>query len=161
MSTSVSVAIASRLNGTEALTGQAQAAQTALVGMLSKLPTSAGAKPAVVFGNKTDYPNLAPIITSRPLLGTPDGRFADGQAMDDTIYALELWDNSRSGTLLTDMGEYVEQLLDMRRQIAPPLPLARGVSYWSELSRMGGLLYDEKLNAWSLLLLYRVKEARF
>lgn len=159
MSTALHRAIYARLAGTEVLTGAALSAQTALAALLAMDPDTS--RPAALFGNKNDAALVYPLITFRPSAGSIDGRFADGLAMDDGVYDLEIWDNARGEAMLSDIEEQVMLLLDMRRQVAPLLPIAVGHLYWSEVMVPMQVIYDNRINAWAGLTRYRFVEAKY
>lgn len=159
MSTALSQALYARLAGIEALSGRAAAAQAALGALLGVDPDTG--RPAVYFGAKNDAPAVYPILAFHPAASQIDGRFADGAAIDSTLYDIEVWETTRLGSLLTDILEQLEQLLDLRRGTAPALPLAVGHIYWSESLVTAASLYDPLLNAWFALARYRFVEARY
>lgn len=165
MSTALTKAIYARMAGTEipALTGEALAAQVALAGLLAVDPDPPSG-PAVFFGNMqrraADNALLFPCVTLRPDGGPQDYRFGSF-IMADPFYPLEIWDNSPSPIKLLDISGRLELLFDSRRG-APALPLASGGKViWMELQAGPSVHYDDKINAWLLLSLWRFKEARF
>lgn len=164
MSSALTVAIASRLNGTEVITGYptASAAQVSLAGLLGTVTQSSGvSKPAILFGSKSSFPLLFPVVTFRPCSGVVDYRFRDGLKVEGSLYDVEIWDNGRDSTLITDIAEYIEELLDSARALAPRLPMTSGCCYWSESTLPLNILVDTKLNAWVGVTRYRFEEVRF
>ncbi len=164
MSSALTVAIASRLNGTEVITGYptATAAQSGLASLLGTVTQSNGVpKPAILFASKSSFPLLFPAVTFRPCAGQPDLRFRDGLKVEGALYDVEIWDNGRDSTLITDIAEYIEELLDSARALAPVLPMTKGYCYWAESTLPLNILVDSKINAWVGVTRYRFEEARF
>lgn len=165
MSTELNKAIYARLAGTEVLTGAALAAQTALAALLAVDPNLNA--PAVhkdslqrLAGIKPDSVRY-PCITFRMEGGAIDDRFADGVVMGNPIYDMEFWSAARSGTIIGDINEQVERLLDRRRQIAPAFTLASGHCYWMEMMTELYEMYNDRINVWGGLRRLRIVEARY
>ena len=180
MSTATSLAIVARLTGTESLTGnplavKALASQTRLATLLTTDPntgaaltmtdpitgavTARQASDCVRWGSKGANA-VFPEITFRPSAGVPNKTFSDGSfAVDDGAYDFEIWDNSNSGTLMTDIMDCLLDLLD-RRYGAPQLPMVKGISFWVETLVTPVAWYDTQIKSWFLLWRVRVTEGR-
>src|SRR5690348_12175317 len=167
MSTAINKAIYARLTGLEILTGAGLQAQQDLAALLATdpdtLPPNPGPPlPAVFNCNKNDAPAVYPLVTFRPGAGMIDGHFEDGtMAVDHAYYDFEIWENTREGTVITDIADALERLLDQRRPGATPIALASGYLYWSETFVPIQVIYDDVLNAWFGLWRVRFIEARF
>ena len=167
MSSALKTALYARLTGAEGLTGIYLAAQTALAALLTTdintglaLPNRAAAD-AVWYGNRDDSPGgVYPILTYRESGGGMVDRRFRGAAVNMPIYDLEIWDDSRSATRISDIDEQLQILLDKRRGV-PDLPVASGLAYSVEVLMPLMTQYDDKLHAWSGLTRYKAVEARF
>ncbi len=166
MSTSLNAAIFARWTGVEVLSGAGATAQSDLAALLTTdINTGnpiAGRAVAdgVYLGNKDDAPDGYPMVTFRASPGTIDRRFEDGGlAVDLPLLDVEIWDNSRSGTLATDIEDAIDRLTDMRRG-APVLPLAQGVCYYLRTFTTSALFYDQSLKAWCLAKRFQIIEGK-
>ncbi len=145
MSTALSAAVRARLTGTEALTGDGLAAQTALAALLATDPTSSPpGLPAVVLGVLRAQA-VFPCVTFRPG-GGGRSRLVAGPIMEP-IYDFEFWTRSRSGSLVTDIATLVSNLLDYNRGVAPVLPLGSGRCFWMEALTEVAVLWDTQYDA--------------
>lgn len=166
MSIALDKAIVARLSGVEVLTGKAQVAQVALLQLLGTL-TIPGSPPSVMFGNYNNIGQAFPAITFRPAGGTPDGRFADGLEMDDSLYAFEVWDNQRSAVAVETIDGLVRQLLNMGMGLAPQLPVGSFTSpvsetmYWSESTTLPMVHFDNVIKCWCSMCIYRFVKATY
>lgn len=96
---------------------------------------------------------IFPEVTFRPSAGVVDERFSDQTfAVDHPIYDFETWDNSFSGTLMSDVQACLLDLLDCRRG-APPLPIdpTLGKCYWGETMVTGQNWPDQNWKSWFTL----------
>lgn len=167
MSTALKVAVFARLTGTELLDGAGLQAQQDLAKLLTwdintGAPVPGTAVADHVFpGNKNDAPLVYPLITFREGPGgMVDQRFSDGAyAVDMPLIDMEIWDNSRSGTLISDIDDAVERLLDRRRG-AIPLPLTSGRCFYLTSFTTLASFYDDRLHAWFGLKRYKFVEGR-
>lgn len=164
MSSDVTKALYARLAGIETLTGRFLAAQQQIAALLGTDADTG--KPAIYFANKdtSSKPKdaqgtLLPVVTFRPSPGTIDGRFADGMAVENSLYDMEIWEYSGSSTLITDIGEALQILLDGRRG-APVLPSASGQVFWAETFVPLAVLYDQNSNGWFGLVRWKFIEGR-
>jgi len=165
MSTPLNVAIFARLSGAESLTGDAATAQSDLATLLTTDPDSGMpiegrvAADGIYQGNKNDAPDGYPMVTFRPSPGGIDERFETGFVVDKPLLDLEIWDNSHSGTLATDIEDAIDRLLDRRRR-APELPLSAGRCFYLKTFVTSGAIYDSQLKAWCLMKRYIAVEGK-
>ena len=161
MSTALTTAIYRRLAGLEALTGAAFVQQQALAALLAVDPDTL--LPAVHKGNKSEVV-VYPAITFRSNVGMVNPHFStSGIAIDDTVYDMEIWENTQSGTIIEQIYSSVERLLDQRFGIAPALPVdnAGGRIFYATAFVPITELYDTNIRAWFGLCRWRFVEARF
>jgi hypothetical protein len=101
-----------------------------------------------------------PAVTFRQNGGGTAGPLGAG-VISGVIYDFEAWENGGSATLIADILEQVERLLDTRRGIAPPLSLVSGQCFNSEVMTECSVLFDTNQKAWYGLVRYRFVEARY
>lgn len=169
MSSEITTSIYARLSGAEVLTGTHLTAQTELAGLLAEDPdTRVGdvvgtGDPAVHFSNfSTVAPEEEgfPLITFRTSGGAPDFRFFDGVAMDFVEIDLEIWDNSQSSTMLTDIALRVMRLLD-RRHGAPLFTLSGQRAFHMEAMTLPSILWDNQKHLQMLCQRFRMVQGMF
>jgi hypothetical protein len=163
MSTALDTAITARLTGTEVLTSDGLLAQQALAALLATDPDTS--KPAVFKGNYSDLdPVVYPVITFRESAGSIDRRFRRSTGvMTGAVYSFEIWDNSRDGRRITNIEEYLQQLLDDSRATlgSPLMTLSAGKLFESGVHVPLQIVYDRDYNAWAGLVLYHFRENRY
>lgn len=166
MSTALLSAIGDRLDGTETFDtdSPAEAAQSALISLLGKDRDAQGQElsPSVVqgiFDEEVEMPQVTFRLSGgipHPLSGT------DTAVIHQPFVDIEVWSDSRSGTLLPDICDLVEQLLDDRRGIAPVFSLPDGYhAVTMECMSGPSVLYDSQRNASFALTRYRAIEQRY
>lgn len=154
MSTALNRAIRKRLTGEDALTGDGLECQQALEALLAADPADAGYG-AVYMGNLASSP-VFPCITFRPEggIGHWASRSEELGVISQPEYTFEVWGaaRNRNPDVITDILDYIEQLLDDRRSIAtnlPPLTLSTGWYCVAMHTIMDPVLrYDEGQNRW-------------
>lgn len=171
MSTPISEALFARWTGAENLSGnplaagalQAQADFAALVttdpnsgaALTMADPISGATRPRVAadcvrFGSK-GISVVYPEVTFRPSGGIPNPILWDGSmAVDKSYYDIEIWDNSESGTILTDIQDALERMTDRRRG-APRLSMPSGICFWVQTLVVGTAWYDRNIKSWFLV----------
>lgn len=143
---SLKKAVYERLAGVEALSGDAANAQTALGALLGEDPETE--LPAVHHGNRSVIV-VYPAITFMEAGGVPDNRFGeDVGGVRQPILDFYLWSDSAAGNVISDIHDYVDQLLNERRGIAPLLTLESGRLFHMEALTDLATLYDRDTNAW-------------
>jgi hypothetical protein len=161
MSAALTTAIYRRLTGLEVLTGVALAQQQVLAVLLGVDPDTS--LPAVHKGNKSEVVTY-PAITFRENAGNVFAQFStSGIAVDNSVYDLEIWENTQDATIIERIYGCVERLLDGRFGIAPPMPVdnAGGRVFWSTSFVPMTELYDRDLRAWFGLSRFKFVESRF
>ena len=139
-------AVYRRLAGVEALTNEALAAQVGLAALLGVDPDTS--LPAVYQGNKS-VALVYPAICFRESGGVPDNRWdTDVGGIRVVILDMDLWSNSAAGNVISDIHNLLDQLLNERRGIAPPLTLTSGRVKNGEALTDLSVLYDRDTNAW-------------
>lgn len=131
MSTALNKAIRKRLTGEDALTGTALAAQLGLRALLAVDPADSPYG-AVYMGNMASAP-VFPCITFRPSGGVSSwiSRSEELGVVGQPEYDFEIWgEPKRSGDSITNIFDYVEQLLDDRRSLVDTLPFLTSDAGW-------------------------------
>lgn len=145
-------AILARLRGSEALTGDAAAAQTALAALVTRwrFGTMAKAGDAMPCGNVFEDAG----IDAMP-------RAPDVGILQHSIRRFEIWTDETASGFFHEAGDALERLFDERRG-APELSIAGdGLTYESALfTAMQAPYKDEQLNAWYGMIAFRFVEAR-
>lgn len=148
MSTELIAAMCNRVKATEtpALTGDALAAQTALIAALAADRDTG--TPSFWYGN-ANQAVVYPCVTFRFSGGSPDDRFSDGTiSVEDKFLDIDIWENEGVAATITDIDKLLLRLFDERKD-APQLPLANGMLAVSFMAFTGLMTdYDEKRNAW-------------
>jgi hypothetical protein len=172
MSTALRKAIFGRLTGTETLTGDALTAQQAFIALLASDPDLSIVEPprkvpCVFISSMSDVKSaggevLYPCVTFRETGGTPDNRFQQQTgAVGTVLIDFEIWDNTQSGTLISDIEDAMLRLLDMRRGIAPPMSLESGKLYQSQIFTPLQIVYDKNYHSQVGLVRYQFLEVRY
>lgn len=168
MSAALNKAIYRRLTGIETLTGDALAAQTALVALLATDPDTGYA--AVYNMNLNDAQltdgsgNKVPVypcITFRQSGGRIYPEFQHSGAIERVTYDFEFWNDARSLTTISSIAEYVERLIDFRRGYVTSLPLDSGKVQLINADVPLLTHYDRNLHAWAGLVRYAIIEERY
>lgn len=172
MSTDLRKAIYARLTGGETLSGDALVAQEELIDLLAadsdatileppkKVPAVFLASLNTMRGLNGEIPY--PCITFRETGGSTENRLAiQFGAVNGVLIDFEIWDNSQSGTAISDIEDAVQRLLDVRREVAPCLSLESGKLYHSQIFTPLQMLYDESIHAHGGLVRYQFLEARY
>lgn len=155
MSAILDTAIINRLIGTEspALPAAALTVKTSLAALLGSDPDT-GEKSVYKRVLSTGEPLVYPCIRFDPSGG---GRTGPGMAgvIGDPIYDFEMWDKTEDDSNLSTIADYVEQLLDYGRGVAPKLPVSQGKNFYVEAFTEPMIEYVETYKALVLLVRYR------
>lgn len=165
MSTALNKAIRRRLTGEDALTGEGLEAQTRLAQLLAADPLNA-AVPMVVYGNFSDD-SVFPSITFRQDGGIPSwiSRSEELGVVGQPEYTFEVWSNTRDDTVVSDVLDLLEQLIDDRRGLEVGIPCLTLDAGWFCVAvstiMEPALRYDEQRNAWFGLVRFQAIEQRY
>ena len=150
-------AIYERLSGVEILAGGGAQAQASLKSLLA--PDALSGRPAVFSGNMSDTGVIYPCITYRANAGVRDPGIGSVYEVDRLVYDFEIWSNSRSVSIVSQIENNMSSLLDERRQIAPPL-MIDGYVFMGECFVPLVMMYNREFHAWYGILRYQFVASR-
>ena len=140
----------------------AMEADTALVALLGKDPAD-GTSPAIFNGHKNQAPTVYNCLTYRVQTQAPDRRFrppinagGGSSTVQDEYFEMEVWTDKPDSADIEAIAARLSALFDNQTLTTS----GGGRIFRSELVSGQPDLYDDKLNAWYGLFLFRLRIQR-